>query len=313
MVRPSHRRRRRRPEARPLLARHRRSDHRQAQAAQARVAARRRARGQARRCQDDDARGLRRPLDRGPQSRGGCQRSRRGAAATRLHPPRARRVRLGRRLDRVDPGCDRSGWRAREPCDGHQDPRHRGSDAGRSEAEQARVDERGRGHEGQEVEGRAAQEAQGHPHRRRARRLLGVSAWLSRVEAARCCSADAGRHEDERPRRVAVEQRGSRGVRLGHRPPAQDGDRATLRAPRGRRRSAAARLRRDLRRALDWQRAEEARERGIPLDAVPAPRAELFTDTDKTLRVDFHSFRRAFCTGLARAGVSMQQADALSN
>jgi integrase len=77
--------------------------------------------------------------------------------------------------------------------------------------------------------------------------------------------------------------------------------------------SYAARLRRDLRRALDWQRAEEARERGIPLDAVPAPRAELFTDTDKTLRVDFHSFRRAFCTGLARAGVSMQQAQQLAD
>lgn len=41
-------------------------------------------------------------------------------------------------------------------------------------------------------------------------------------------------------------------------------------------------------------------------------RAELHTATDFTRPVDFHSFRRAYATGLARAGVNAQQAMALA-
>jgi integrase len=63
--------------------------------------------------------------------------------------------------------------------------------------------------------------------------------------------------------------------------------------------SYAKRPRHDLARALKW----------AGIDARP----ELFADTKFTRRVDFHSFRRAFATGLARAGVNAQQAMVLAN
>ncbi len=62
--------------------------------------------------------------------------------------------------------------------------------------------------------------------------------------------------------------------------------------------SFAARLRRDLKRALGWAGIEE--------------RPELFTETKFTRPVDFHSFRRAFNTGLAKAGLNVQTAMVLA-
>ena len=50
---------------------------------------------------------------------------------------------------------------------------------------------------------------------------------------------------------------------------------------------------------------------GKPADAIkltPNPRDPLYFETDTTRPVDFHSFRRAFATGLAEAGVGAQQA-----
>jgi hypothetical protein len=63
--------------------------------------------------------------------------------------------------------------------------------------------------------------------------------------------------------------------------------------------SYARRLRRDLQRALAWA--------GLPM------RRELFEDTAFTRRLDFHSFRRAYATALARAGVTAQQAMVLAD
>jgi integrase len=62
--------------------------------------------------------------------------------------------------------------------------------------------------------------------------------------------------------------------------------------------SYADKLRRELAKALTWA--------ALPL------RPELFTETDGTLPVDFHSFRRAFKTALAEAGVSTEKAMRLS-
>jgi len=75
----------------------------------------------------------------------------------------------------------------------------------------------------------------------------------------------------------------------------------------------AQRLRRDLRRALVAHRAEQARLLGVALDEVPEPRRELFEETETTLSVDFHSFRRAYNTALAEAGTNVQQAMALAS
>ena len=62
--------------------------------------------------------------------------------------------------------------------------------------------------------------------------------------------------------------------------------------------SYAKRLRRELARALRWA-------------GIEAPR-ELFEETAVSRPVDFHSWRRAYATGLARAGVTVQQAMALA-
>lgn len=62
--------------------------------------------------------------------------------------------------------------------------------------------------------------------------------------------------------------------------------------------SYAKRLRRELGRALDWASIERRR--------------ELFAETDYSLPVDFHSFRRAFKTALAEAGVATERAMHLS-
>jgi hypothetical protein len=45
---------------------------------------------------------------------------------------------------------------------------------------------------------------------------------------------------------------------------------------------------------------------------MTARERELFTDTDETLRVDFHSWRRAYSQALAEAGVNVQTATALA-
>jgi integrase len=60
---------------------------------------------------------------------------------------------------------------------------------------------------------------------------------------------------------------------------------------------------RELRRAL-W-------DAGVRRGATPET-DPLQTDTDTTRRVDFHGFRRAYATGLARAGVNNQTAMALA-
>jgi len=72
----------------------------------------------------------------------------------------------------------------------------------------------------------------------------------------------------------------------------------------------AARFRRDLQRAFEAATAAEP-----PIDAPKADTQrwrELFTDTDFTLRVDFHSWRRAFAQALADADVNAQTAQALT-
>jgi len=74
----------------------------------------------------------------------------------------------------------------------------------------------------------------------------------------------------------------------------------------------APRLRRDLKRALVAHRVAEAERLGVPLAEVPEFRWELFKETDTTLPVDFHSFRRAYNTALAESGVNVQKAMALA-
>jgi integrase len=72
----------------------------------------------------------------------------------------------------------------------------------------------------------------------------------------------------------------------------------------------AGRFRRDVQRAFEAAAAAEP-----PIEAPKANTQrwrELFTDTEYTLRVDFHSWRRAFAQALADADVNAQTAQALT-
>jgi integrase len=75
----------------------------------------------------------------------------------------------------------------------------------------------------------------------------------------------------------------------------------------------AEELRRDIKRAMGLEVCEAGRwvERVGP-DAYSQRQRELFTETEYTKPVDFHSWRRAFNQALADAGASAQQAAALA-
>jgi len=105
--------------------------------------------------------------------------------------------------------------------------------------------------------------------------------------------------------------------------PARAGKRAGgFRAPSGH--SYARRLRDALFRAGVWRMTPvevAATKPGMRTDLgkraagtklAPNPRDPLYFETETTLRVDFHSFRRAFNTALAEAGVNVQHAMHLS-
>ena len=87
--------------------------------------------------------------------------------------------------------------------------------------------------------------------------------------------------------------------------------------------SPAKALRRDLMRAFGVEKAEvvqlarsngrkDTRVRWVAARSLAPRERELFTDTDFTRKVEFHSFRRAFKQALADAGVDLQQSMALS-
>ena len=71
-------------------------------------------------------------------------------------------------------------------------------------------------------------------------------------------------------------------------------------------------LRRDLKRALGVATWDGARWVEKPTADYTRRERELFTETDYSLPVDFHSTRRAFATALARAGVNVQTSQALT-
>jgi len=79
---------------------------------------------------------------------------------------------------------------------------------------------------------------------------------------------------------------------------------------KGARNSYAQGLRRDLQRAFEWATKE-----GIEAPTKGSDRwRELFaTDHPTSKRVDFHSFRRGFVSGLVRGGISEQQSMAMAN
>jgi integrase len=100
--------------------------------------------------------------------------------------------------------------------------------------------------------------------------------------------------------------------------PVRKGDRAGERKARAN--SYAERLRRELFRAgvvrlspvevplrRQGQRSDLGKQPGSTMPA-PNPRDPLYFETDTSLPVDFHSFRRAFNTALAVAGVNVQKA-----
>ena len=98
--------------------------------------------------------------------------------------------------------------------------------------------------------------------------------------------------------------------------PARRGVRAGERKKAGNM-SYASRLRRDLGRALGVDAVakwDSRRKSWILRDEqrFTRRRRELFTDTEHTRQVDFHSFRRAFNTALARANVNAQAAMVLA-
>ncbi len=76
--------------------------------------------------------------------------------------------------------------------------------------------------------------------------------------------------------------------------------------------SYAKRLRRELKRALGVQRVVEGRWKDKPEAEWTQRELELFTETETTRPIDFHSCRRAFATALARAGVNAQMAQVLA-
>ncbi len=99
--------------------------------------------------------------------------------------------------------------------------------------------------------------------------------------------------------------------------PVERGQRAgEARKPRAQ--SFAGRLRRNLLAAgivrmppVEVRKTIKVGQKRTPREVVqlaPNPRDPLYNDTTTTLRVDFHSFRRAFSTALAEADVNVQQA-----
>lgn len=76
--------------------------------------------------------------------------------------------------------------------------------------------------------------------------------------------------------------------------------------------SHAKLFRRDLMRAFGLERWDPLKSRWVQGREMTARDVELFTETDQTLPVDFHSWRRAFTQALADVGMSAQQATALS-
>ena len=76
--------------------------------------------------------------------------------------------------------------------------------------------------------------------------------------------------------------------------------------------SHARAFRRDLMRAFGIERWDAKKEKYVEARKMTARERELFTDTAETLRVDFHSWRRAYSQALADAGVNVQQATALA-
>lgn len=81
----------------------------------------------------------------------------------------------------------------------------------------------------------------------------------------------------------------------------------------GRRTSYAARFRRELKRALGVEIQDaEGRWREVPRKHWTPRWVELFTETPTTKPTDFHSLRRAYATALGEAGLSPQQAMALT-
>ena len=76
--------------------------------------------------------------------------------------------------------------------------------------------------------------------------------------------------------------------------------------------SYAKRLRRELKRAFGVQRRVDGKWQDKLVSEWTERERELFTETETTRPVDFHSTRRAYATGLARANVNAQTAQVLS-
>jgi hypothetical protein len=76
--------------------------------------------------------------------------------------------------------------------------------------------------------------------------------------------------------------------------------------------SHAAAFRKEMERAFGVERWNEAEQRFERAREYTPRERELFTETDYTLPVDFHSWRRAYSQALADAGATAQQASSLA-